>query len=252
MVSKLPDEFFRRRPEESEVADDEAVAAEEPREVEPDPPRIPQEPAVPSKVLLVPTRVALVVVLVALVVGFVGARMLLNRAAPGAQPSPVQSVTVTPSPSPTDRISIYDGPTTAVQPVDASTTCVDDGALRLLEGEASAVWRCEGDGVGERLRFSFESGQKLSGVRIVGGDNTNLERFTSERRILSIRWHFSDGSWFDQGLPSNDATAQEVAFPIVRASGVELEILGSTLPGNPDRDDTDVVTISELRFLAPA
>ncbi|NLE97794.1 MAG: hypothetical protein GX596_07370 [Propionibacterium sp.] len=249
MVSKLPDEFFRRRPEQPPVAEESDDVVETPA-------REPTDSVLPAKLVLMPTRMALVVVLVALVIGFFVGRMLLGQPEQVARPSPAPTESVTPtsspSPSPTEDLGIYDGATVAVEPVEGTTTCEDDGGLQMLGVDTSSSWRCTGDGVGERVTFTFAPGQELVGMRIVGGDNANLDRFIAERRILSIRWHFSDGSWFDQGLPPNDATAQEVAFPMVRAESVELEILDSTLPGDPDANNTDIVTISQLQFLAPA
>ena len=66
-----------------------------------------------------------------------------------------------------------------------------------------------------------------------------------------MRWRFSDGSWFEQGLSSHDSSPQDIEFPPIIADYVELEILRTTEPGEPDEWNSDAVSISEVEFLAP-
>lgn len=207
----------------------------------------------PSKVMLVPTRVAAVVVFLALLAGFIAGRALLDRPEPIVRPTSQPSVVATePTPSPTQNLTLYDGPTATIRPLQGSASCMEEDVMNVLDTRSGRAWSCQGDGVGETLRFDFRPGQELVGLRIVGGNDTNLEEFQAGRRILSVRWRFPDGSWFEQGLPSDDATAQEVSFPPVRADFVELEILSSTEPGQPSRAGTNLVSISQLQFVAPA
>ncbi len=248
MVSKLPDEFFRRRPEQPEVVEEASPAP-----VRPQTRVLPPDLEPPSKVMLVPTRVAAVLVFLALLAGFLAGRALLDRPEPIVRPTVQPSaVTTTPTTTPTENLTLYDGPTTTIRPLDGDASCMEEDVMNVLDSRAGRIWSCQGDGVGETLRFGFRPGQELVGLRIVGGNDTSLEEFAAGRRILSVRWRFPDGSWFEQGLPSDDATAQEVSFPPVRADFVELEILSSTEPGEPTQAGADLVSISLLQFVAPA
>lgn len=251
VINRIPDELFRRRPEQQGAA---GPSKKETPGAEPEggsdrdgAPRPSQRP----RQILVPIRIAAVLVFVALVTGFLVARFLLDQpnAVVSADPTEQQPSSVTPS-SQESGLSFYDGPTTTVTPLDAGSTCEGNPRL-LLDGFPTTAWHCEGDGVGEKLTFTFDQGQPIVGVRIIGGNTAQPGRFDVERRILSVRWRFSDGSWFEQGLPSHESGAQEVEFPPIVADYVELEILTSTDPGEPDEWNADTVSISEVEFMAP-
>ena len=113
------------------------------------------------------------------------------------------------------------------------------------------MWRCDGDGVGEVIDFSFDQPVTLVGIRVVNGNTAVADRFLKERRITAIRWTFADGSFFDQGLAPSESSPQEVRFPETTTALARMEIL-STTPGVDEGTASDSVSISSLEFLAPA
>ncbi|MGV8844986.1 NADase-type glycan-binding domain-containing protein [Tessaracoccus sp.] len=122
-------------------------------------------------------------------------------------------------------------------------------ASNLLDDDPSSVWSCRGAGAGEEITFSLERGEVVVGVRLVNGNTITPERYLAERRILSVRWTFSDGSWMMQGLAANDREPQEIRFPPITISGdVTMTVLSATVPGETDLAK-DAVSISSLEFL---
>lgn len=239
MVSKLPDEFFRRRPEDSSGA----VPVDDPAAEHVEAPVKRSE----HRATLWPIEAAAVLTLGALVVGYLVTSLpFLLLPSGGGDPRPAPSISANPAPSPSQKQGLYDGPTIAVSPVDWSSDC-DGGDMGWADGRG--FWSCPGDGVGQKLKFTLEPAEELVGIRLIGGNDQTVDEFEAERRIIAVRWRFSGGSWFDQGLPSDTVLTQEVGFPPVEATTVEVEILRSTEPGS---DWGDAVTISQLQFLAPA
>lgn len=207
-------------------------------------------------------RVVVAGVLGALLIGFAVGRLIMFTA---ASPVVTQSAPATAAPSasagsPSASAPVtlvpYDGTVGLLAVRDASGTCADgrsdDKPANLVDNNAGTIWRCPGGGVGETIRFTLDTSDVLVGVRVINGNTVWPDRYLSERRILTIRWTFSDGSFVDQGLSGNDTQPQEVRFPpVTGASWVTLTVAAVTVPGSTEPDH-DAVSISALDFLTPA
>ena len=249
MVQRVPDEYFRARAAES---DD--VGPQQP------PRRMPQSSAVRS---VAPGRVRegvawrpLVVTLVlAVAISFVLGRAFLFPPIPRVQPpqpTAAPSATVTPTALPR---STPEQAASVVRVVTATGACLEDTGepvvSALVDGDASTIWRCPGDGAGEAIDFGFGRKVQLIGVRLVNGNTAWPDRYLAERQITRIRWTFPDGSFFEQGLAVNGRGPQEVRFPPVRTNGARLEVVSATPPGE-EGERVDAVSISLLEFLGPS
>ena len=161
--------------------------------------------------------------------------------------SPATTATVaSPSPSPSDDPSAYEGETTWLMPTTVTTTCNDVEPSALVDASEATGWDCEGSGVGERIVFQFSGDESIVGVKITSGNAGDPKETAGQRQVVSLRWRFSDGSWFEQGLSGSNGAVQQVGFPETRADSVTLEVLETTPP--PD-DGDDRVTIGAVRFL---
>ncbi len=204
-----------------------------------------------------PTRVAAMLILGAALVGFLGGRQLLLRPSAQTEPPPPQpsatAVSPEPSASPSEGAdhTVYEGPTKSVVPQTASSTCEGGDAAALLRVPVTDGWRCQGDAVGERLEFQFARSRTLVGVRIASGRIDEPDETADARQITSVRWRFSDGSWFDQGFSGRNAALEEAAFPEVQADSVTLEIFTTSSPTDTGDEDADAVTIGRVEFLTP-
>ncbi len=207
-------------------------------------------------------RVVVAGVLGALLIGFAVGRLIMFTAASPAvtqsAPAPVAPSATAASPSASAPVTLvpYDGNVGVLAVRDAYGRCIDgrsdDEPVNLIDNNAGTIWRCPGGGVGEVIRFSLATSDVLVGVRVINGNTVWPDRYLSERRILTIRWTFSDGSFVDQGLSGNDPQPQEVRFPpVTGASWVTLTVVAVTVPGSTEPDH-DAVSISALDFLTPA
>lgn len=207
-------------------------------------------------------RVVVAGVLGALLVGFgVGRLIMFTAASPVVTQSAPATVApsasaATPSGSAPATLVPFDGAVGVLAVRDASGRCIDgrsdDEPVNLIDSNAGTIWRCPGSGVGEQIRFLLDTSDVLVGVRLVNGNTVWPDRYLSERRILTIRWTFSDGSFVDQGLSGNDTQPQEMRFPpVTGASWVTLTVAAVTVPGSTEPDH-DAVSISALDFLTPA
>lgn len=181
----------------------------------------------------------------------------ISTGTPAPVPEPTESPTATQAVSTTapPRNVPYDGPVVPVWPDRVSAECRagsgHDVAANLLDGDPDTIWRCAGTGVGASLTFTFDTETELVGARVING-NIVEDRFLRERRILSLRWDFPDGSWLLQGFAANDRTQQEIRFPPITVEGsVKLTVQSSTIAGDPS-PIYDAVSISELDFLTSA
>ncbi|GAB3816670.1 hypothetical protein GCM10028820_16320 [Tessaracoccus terricola] len=256
MSKRLPDEFFREQasPESPDVGtvEPEAHAPEaDGREVK-------QKPFGWG----VPPRMVVAGVLGALLLGFGIGRLLVLGSTPRPELTPSESPSVSQSstPSPTTSVGAtlvpYDGPVSNVTVLDAEGTCLQgptrDEPANLIDSNPSTFWRCLGSGVGEEITFTLNPEDPIVGVRVVNGNTIWTDRYLAERRILAIRWTFSDGSWVEQGLAGNDRLPQEVRFPpVAGAQWVRMTILDATVVGATD-EQSDAVSISSLNFLTTA
>lgn len=246
MVSRLPDEFFRRRPEPAEVDE-----APEQHATDQASDAVPELPVRGARPVLVPVRIAAVLILVAAVAGFFLGQGLVRRSDSGQQsvrtPTPTASVTTaSSSPIPSEDPSAYDGETTWLMPTTVATTCDDVDPNALVDASDATGWECEGSGVGERIVFQFSSNEPIVGVKIASGNAADSKATAKQRQVVSVRWRFSDGSWFEQGLSGSNGAVQQVGFPETRADSVTLEVLETTAPLDADEDR---VTVGAVQFL---
>lgn len=251
MGQRVPDEYFRPAAESDDVR-----AGDSDRPL--------PDRAAAKAVALADIRVGWTARAVAtLAVVVVGASFTVGRLwvfppeeQPRPEPAPSLSVSAMPSPSASpDVLAPYDGAVTAVQAIAAEGRCVEGGSrdapLALVDNNGETIWRCRGDGAEQSVTVRFPGVRTLVGLRVVNGNTVWTDRYLAERRILTIRWTFADGSFFEQGLAANDRTPQEVRFPETDTDRVTLTILESTAPGGTSVS-MDAVSISALDFLGPA
>lgn len=247
MDQRVPDEYFRPATESDDVRDSAA----------PRPGTAAVKSVAPDRVRdgIAPRAVA-VIALVALGTAFVFGRLWFSGMASSQNAAPPPSVSATPSQShDPDAFAPYDGSVVTVQALAADGECLEGGgtsaAQALIDSDESTIWRCRGDGVGETVTVTFPSRRTLVGLRVINGNTVWTDRYLSERRITGIRWTFSDGSFFEQGLAANDRSPQEVRFPETVTDSITFTILAATIPGDSVLS-ADAVSISALEFLGPA
>lgn len=248
MAPRVPDEYFRKRSSESDDVREEA-----PSHALPDAPPRHERVTESSREGIAPRLLGLILV-VAMAAAFVLGRLLIFVAETPAE----QATPSTPAPSvdaSPDAFVPYDGTVRVVAASRATGGCREGGTRdnpeALLDNDSEGIWRCHGDGVGESATFSFESPMPLVGVRLINGNTVWSGRYAEERRLLSVRWQFSDGSFFVQGLAANNRGLQEARFPQVTTGSVTMTITASTEPGEK-ADMVDAVSVSSLEFLAPS
>lgn len=248
MPIRLPSEYFREgaRPE-TEAAAEVSATAEVPRLGPPAARRRWGEGVAP--------RLVIAGVLGALLLGFGIGRLLLLDPGAATTATPSDSVGPSPTTSAIPTLVPYDGPVRVLPVVAADGRCNGqvsrDEPANLFDEDPETFWRCVGPGVGETIRFRLEAGQPVVGVRVVNGNTVKRDRYLAERRILSIKWTFDDGSWMVQGLSANDLQPQEVRFPPVTATqSVTMTIMEATVAGGSA--DANAVSIASLDFLTVA
>lgn len=142
---------------------------------------------------------------------------------------------------------------TAPAGVDGSGHYVSYDPANTVDGQLSTAWRCDGDALNAVLEFTFADGVELVGVGIVNGyakgtGATSL--YDQYRRVTSVRWDLSDGSFFMQNLSENSRSVQQLMIPPTQINGpVRLTILASTAPGQRAEPSRDAVLLSTVRFL---
>lgn len=204
-----------------------------------------------------PLRIAVVVMLVVGLLGFFVTRGLISQAQQHRQSQPVVTLdskelepAISRSPSASgEELSVYDGKTRELLVTNITTTCGGVDARKLIDARDSTGWECEGAGVGERIEFQFSGVQPVVGLRLVSGNAGEPQETVDQRQVVSVRWRFSDGSWFEQGLSGRNGSAQEVVFPEILADSATLEIVATTDPASAE--DGDAVTIGDVEFLRP-
>ncbi|MHA6512613.1 NADase-type glycan-binding domain-containing protein [Tessaracoccus sp. Z1128] len=249
MDQRVPDEYFRPAAESDDVRGAEAHD------------RLPDKAAVKAVAATDvrdgwAPRAVVTLAAVTLGLAFTVGRMWIFP--PEPQPRPNESSTVSASATasiPPDAFAPYDGPVATVQAIGADGDCLEggsvDGAYSLLDSKPDTIWRCRGRGVDETVTVTFPGPRALVGLRVVNGNTAWTDRYLSERRILTLRWTFSDGSFFEQGLAANNRHPQEVRFPEMVTESMTFTVLEATPPGD-DGISTDAVSVSSLEFLGPA
>lgn len=251
MAQRVPDEYFRP------AAESDDVRAEDSDRTLPD--SAAAKAVAPADIRDGwSARAVATLAVVVLGVSFALGRLFVFPPQEQPPPEPTPSPVVSPMPSPPGEPAVmapYDGPVAGVQAISAEGRCSAGGSreapLALVDNDSATIWRCRGDGAEESVTLRFPGVRTLVGLRVVNGNTVWTDRYLAERRILTIRWTFADGSFFDQGLAANDRAPQEVRFPPTDSDSVTLTILESTAPGGTS-PSMDAVSISVLDFLGPA
>lgn len=172
MKPHLPDEFFRRRPDEAD-ADGASIEAadDQPASRGKAAPAAPERVTPVHKPVLMPVRMAAVIIFCCLLAGFLLGRQLLPDAqGQGVAPGPSREATTpTPSESPDTEPGRSEVPTRIVTPQDAEGSCSGGDARALIDGRDSTAWICDGEAVGEMVTFTFAQPQEIVGLRVMGG-----------------------------------------------------------------------------------
>ncbi len=137
--------------------------------------------------------------------------------------------------------------------VDAAGHPVRYQPAHVFDGDLTTAWRCNGDGVGERLTLRLPAGSRIGEVGLVPGyaktdARSGANRYAENDRITKVRWVFGDGTTvtqrFDGSAKRRDLQTERI--PVVRADRVVVEILAST-PG-----PRHTVAVSEVELAGPA
>ncbi|WP_203569007.1 NADase-type glycan-binding domain-containing protein [Aestuariimicrobium ganziense] len=223
-----------------------------------------------------PVVTTLLVVVLALAVGLAAGELLRGRgettqptvtASTQSSPTPPSSSPASPTVS-TPPPQPWEGATQPLTATDVMASCTADPATDsdgtrvnydaelVLDDDRSTAWRCNGDGVGQKLTFTFDGEVTIVGVGVVNGHTKQSgddSLYDQYRRVLTVEWRLPDGSWFTQSLGDNNTTLQQVAIPPVTVNGaVTMTIVATSAPGRVDEPTRDAVLISQVQFLTKA
>lgn len=160
------------------------------------------------------------------------------------------------------------GSVRAVRPLSAAPDCqapsaTDDAGRAvsytpagLLDGLPSTAWRCDGDGVGHSIVFTFPSGSTVSQVGLVNGyakvdPTSGAHRYPEYRRLTEVTWTFPDGASYPQALVDGEDGLQTMTVPAHPVGTVTLTLNASTAPGGAQRT-RDAVLVSDVAFARTA
>ena len=126
---------------------------------------------------------------------------------------------------------------TAHDSVDDAGTPVSYPADNVLDGDPATAWRAPGDGNGVTLEVTFATPVVLTQVGLIPGyakldPSTGFDRFPQNRRIVSVRWEFSDGSSAVQTF--DDAPTMQRVSVSALADWARITILETTDDGGRD------------------
>lgn len=137
---------------------------------------------------------------------------------------------------------------------DRGGTTVTYGPEKTVDSLPNTAWRCDGDGVGQRLEISFPGRVTLTSIGLVPGyaktdpyDGT--DRYAQNRRISAVRYTFDDGSAVSQNFDTSSSyrSIQTLALPNVSTSHVTITILSSVSgEATGGQQPFDKVAISEV------
>ncbi|WP_420174207.1 hypothetical protein [Luteococcus sp. OSA5] len=199
---------------------------------------------------------------VALAVGSVGSQLWDQYR---SRPQPTEQPSASPSPT-TPAAKPWGGAVSVVKPRGVIASCtappqpgyggemVPSDAVRVLDGDPSTGWRCDGSGLTHTLAFTFPKGTKVVGVRMTNGYTkavNGLELYPQYRRVSEVSWSFPalDNAYFVQQLADQNPALQEIRIPETSADGgMQLQITGSTQPGET-QITRNAVIITEVEFL---
>ncbi|CUR53984.1 conserved hypothetical protein [metagenome] len=146
-----------------------------------------------------------------------------------------------------------EAPATAPPNLDVHGARVRYVAANMLDGTPSTAWRMTGDGTGRTLRFSLPGDVVVTSVGLING-YAKLDRdggrviswYERNRRVLSVRWTFDDGSTVDQTLKRTRAM-QSLEVGPVRTGSVRLTLLEVSAPAA--RNGRNYTPISEVSLV---
>ncbi|MGJ6979926.1 NADase-type glycan-binding domain-containing protein [Aestuariimicrobium soli] len=216
--------------------------------------------------------VTVVAVLLALVVGLAAGQVLRDRTRGSQVSTPPASTAGSPSgPSATSAtptssvVPPWSGATKALVPATTAASCtapnatdiegkpVTYPATNVTDNEPATAWRCDGDGLGQSLTFTFAPGSVLVGVGVQNGyvkTSGKAQLYDEYRKVTRVRWTLADGSWFTQSLSDNNTSVQQVLIPPTQVTGpVTLTIEASTQPGKTGEATRDAVLLSTVAFV---
>jgi hypothetical protein len=146
-------------------------------------------------------------------------------------------------------------PATAAPGIDFDGNAVRYDARNMLDGVPATTWRMPGDGSGETITVELAEETELSSVGLINGyaktgtdgSGTPLDWYAGNRRILSVEWHFDDGSVVPQDL-TETRRLQSVEIDPVTTSTVQLRLVTVTPPGvGPSR--RNYTALSEISLV---
>jgi hypothetical protein len=141
-------------------------------------------------------------------------------------------------------------PGTAAASTDARTGApVTFEAAHLTDGDTTTCWRVDGDASGGTITVTFRQPVTLTEVGLVNGyakSYPGYDGYKLNRRVLSVRWVFDDGTSVDQQL-ATDRRMQTVPVQAGETSHLRLEIVSVSPPGSGPLGK-DFTPISELQL----
>lgn len=200
--------------------------------------------------------VAAAVLAGAAVSGFVGGGVLGSLSALDHDEGPVPAVADAAPPEPVAlELAVVAASCEAEPAIDTAGNAVDYRPGYAVDGDAQTAWRCAGDGLGETLELEFDRRASVVEVGLVPGytksdPHDGTEWYPLNRRLTEVRWHFDDGTTFEQELDPDPGRRdlQMLALPEpVDTASVTVEILASVLG---DTGDRSLVAVSDVRVLA--
>lgn len=187
---------------------------------------------------------------VAVVAGLVAAFVLRQ---------PDREVAINPTAAPSSSAAGRAAVPTGVSADCTAPAATDDGghrvsydAANVLDADLATAWRCDGNGNGRTLTFSFPAGATITRVGLVNGyvktdPTSGAQRYAEYRRITKVTWRFDNGGTVTQQLKDKTPTLQSIAVPPVASKTIVLTIESSTKPGR-SAASRDAVLISQVAF----
>jgi hypothetical protein len=133
--------------------------------------------------------------------------------------------------------------------VDAAGHRVSYPPANMFDNRETTAWRCDGDGIGQKVSLDLAGTATIGEVGMVPGyaktdAKSGADRYAENNRITRVRWMFDDGSSFIQQLDGSvgNRSMQTMRIPKTTTGQVTIEILDSV--GGP----RNTVAISEVQI----
>lgn len=137
-------------------------------------------------------------------------------------------------------------PPEAADDVDGCGDPTSYGPEQMVDQDETTGWRMSGDGEGQRVKVNFAEPVRITRVGIVNGlaepdDCTGTaDRYSAQRRFVSVRWVFDDGSDAIQRLDTDDPNLQTLDVDAI--SKRVVAVIGRTDAGTT----LDFTAIAEI------